>query len=370
MFRVALITLLLPISAGAAGQTPMEVLKRRVDQPTEIMVLATPHLSGVKGVTPRHLDELHAALQRYRPQVIAIEAIPSQQIEVMLARPADYGEVLEQFVGRSFVELARASQQILALSAEQARVQLSRCEPLPLGDAKALSHCLQLSAAAYDMAWFNYIGWQYGRRHAGVPLDGAIGKEVSRIAGSTNENFLIAARLAEVMGLSRLYAMDDQEGKDLYGPVYEALVPSIEKSKRAKEFFNSSKMIRHSQRLEREGLSAQNLMPLYRFFNSDEYGRLVVNDEWGQFVDGDLVKRPALSRLAMWDRRNLAMVSNVLGVATSYAGERMLVVVGASHKVFFDDYLDRSIGVKVRQLHEVDGVAAMADAPTPAASPQ
>ena len=193
---------------------------------------------------------------------------------------------------------------------------------------------------------------------------------MSRIAGSTNENFLIAARLAEVMGLSRLYAMDDQEGKDLYGPVYEALVPSIEKSKRAKEFFNSSKMIRHSQRLEREGLSAQNLMPLYRFFNSDEYGRLVVNDEWGQFVDGDLVKRPALSRLAMWDRRNLAMVSNVLGVATSYAGERMLVVVGASHKVFFDDYLDRSIGVKVRQLHEVDGVAAMADAPTPAASPQ
>ncbi len=340
------------LAAGAAFANPIQDLKSRVEQPTEVMVLGTQHLKRIKEITPAHLDELHASLMRYRPQAIVVETIASHHIELMLQRPGDYVEVLDQFVGRVFLDLADANQKGLGMTAERTRQQLSECEPLPLDDAERLSRCMRLAAAGYDKAWFDYMAWQYGRRHAKHPLPGTLGEAVKRIAGQVNQNQWIAARLADALGLSRIHAVDDQDSKEVYGPIYAVLEPNLGTSRAVADFRKEARMVRVTDEVEAKALRGGDLLPLYRLLNSPRHDDWVVNEEWRLFVDRDLPRKPALSRLAMWDMRNLHMTSNILRVVARHPGERVLVTVGASHKVFLDDYLNRSIGIKLRQLEE------------------
>lgn len=351
-FAAALLALCGWAFAPDAGAQPIQALKARVEHPTEVLVLATEHLSRIEAVTPAHLDGLHVALRRFAPQAVVVEAMSAPTIETMLARRDDYEEVLQDFVGPRFLQLADSSRRELGLSAAQARRQLDACQPLPLAEAALLARCLKLAAAAHDKAWFGYLAWQYHRRHGAVPLPGALGEQVAKIGASHNENYLIAARLADDLGLARVHGMDHYPGKDLYGPVYEALGPSIEKSAAAAAFGNQARMIVEARRLGELGAREGDLLPLLRWLNSPEYAQLVVEEEWRLFVDRDLEPKPALARLALWDVRNLEMVANVLRVASRHPGGRILITVGASHKVFLDDYLQRSIGIRVRQLEE------------------
>lgn len=343
---------MLAIGGPVESNQPVQSLKPSVERPTEVLVLATEHLSGMDGLTSEHLDSLHAALERFSPTAVVVEAMSERSIDNVLARPDDYDEVAQQFVGAQFLEVARSSQRELGVTPAQAREQLAACQPLPLTDAVALARCLKLAAASYDKAWFGYIGRRYHERHATSPLGAALGEQVAKIGASTNENHVIAGRLAARLDLSRLYGMDYQPGKDLYGPVFEALTPSIEKSTAVAAFGKEARMIVEASRLREQGLKDGDLLPLLRWLNSPEYAGLVVNEEWRLFVDRDLERAPSLGRLALWDVRNLEMVANILRVAAQHPGERILVTVGASHKVFFDDYLERSISIRVRQLDE------------------
>ena len=59
--------------------------------------------------------------------------------------------------------------------------------------------------------------------------------------------------------------------------------------------------------------------------------------------------------LALWETRNLHMVGHIRRVTTQHPGGRVLVIVGSSHKPFFDAYLRQMMGVKV-----VDAQAVLA----------
>lgn len=359
--RIAALLVLLgacvPAWAGEAdghpGPDPIAGLRARVADPTEVLVLASEHLAGMEGLRPSHLDRLHAGLASFAPKAIVVEAMADSSIDLMVARPRAYEEVTREFVGPAFLALARDSRRELALSADEAGEQLAvQCEPLPVDAPGPLSRCLRLAAAAHDRAWFGYIAWQYHRRHASAPLPGELGAQVAKVGASTNENHMVAARLADALGLARLHGMDYQPGQDLYGPVWKALMPSASASKAIAAFGKEARMVVEAQRLRSEGLREGDLLPLYAWINTPDHGRLVIDEEWRNFVDRDLEPAPALARLAVWDVRNLEMMANVLRVATRHPGERVLVLVGASHKVFFDKLLEGSIGVRVRQLDE------------------
>lgn len=347
----------LPVLAAgpqAVDANPVQALKARVTQPTEVMVLGSEHLSTIDGLQPGHLDGVHAVLNHYAPRHVAVESIASHHIELMLQRPGEYAEVLDQFVGKQFLKVALERQIALAMSPEQARQTLaSDCVPLPRTHAKSLIACLGLAAAAYDKAWFDYIAYVLGRHHPLAVLPESMAYAPRRLAQDQNERTLIAARLADARGLDRVHGIDSQDSKALYGPVYAALEPALLTSKAAAAF-QDTELVKRPKSVRDAAIRAGNLLPLYHLTNSRDYDALILDHEWRLFVDRDLPVSPSLARLAMWDVRNLEIVGNILRIVSLHPQERMLVVIGASHKPFLDDYLNRSVGVRVRQFTEFD----------------
>ena len=358
MHHVGLAALLLAsgfcLAGNAVGaESPIQMLKLRMERPAEVLVLATPHLSGVEGVTASHVEHVVAALAAFAPKAVVVEALPPHTIEAMQQQADQHPEALDAFVGPRFRELALESQRMLGVDPAAARKALaSECAKALPATAEASLRCIRLTAATWDKPWADYLVWRHGRQWPASVPEGMLGDRIGRIAKSTNENELIAARLADQFGHPRLYGMDDHPGEDVYGPVFEALVPAIGQSKAYASFKAEARVIKEAGERTRQAVAAEDLLPLYRWFNSPEHSGLVLDEEWRLFVDRDLPRGPGQARIGLWDVRNLAMVSNVLRVVSRHPGERVLVIVGASHKPFFDDYLQRSIGVRVRQFDE------------------
>lgn len=347
----------------AAADSPIQALKQRMHRPAEVLVLATPHLSGVEGVAATHVDAVVGALAGFAPQAVVVEALPPHTIEAMQQQADLHPEALDAFVGARFHELVAESQRMLGVDPAVARKALaSECAKALPSTADANLRCIRLAAAAWDKPWVDYLAWRHGRQWSTTVPKGVLGDRIGRLKTSTNENELLGARLADQLGQPRLFGMDDHPGEDVYGPVFEALIPAIGQSKAYAAFKAEARIIKEAGERTRQAVAGRDLLPLYRWFNSAEYSGLVLDEEWRLFVDRDLPRGAGQARIDLWDARNLAMVSNILRVVSRHPGERVLVIVGASHKPFFDDYLTRSIGVRVRQLDEFAPSTATAGA--------
>ncbi len=88
--------------------------------PTQVLVLATPHLSQIEdGFAPALLDSLITVLEAYRPDVIGIEALSGPQIAEMKRRGGVYERVYEQFAGEQ-LRYGQTLQASLGLSWQEA----------------------------------------------------------------------------------------------------------------------------------------------------------------------------------------------------------------------------------------------------------
>lgn len=349
---LAVLALVTPFVAQSE-ESPVQGLKQRMDAPAEVLVLATSHLGSLEGMTPGHVEGLVGALSRFAPAAVVVEALPAHAIEAMQQQADLHPEALDSFVGKSFLALATEQQRALGIDPAGARKALAaECVTALPATPGASQRCIRLAAAAWDKPWVDYLGWYHARQWPANKLDGALGTRVAALARSTNENELIGARLASQFQLARVHGMDDHPGIDLYGPVFDALLPVIGQSKAYAAFQTDARVVKEAGERTRNAIGSNDLLPLYLWLNSAEYSALTLDEEWRLFVDRDLPRKPGQARIALWDVRNLAMVSNILRVVSQHPGGRVLVIVGASHKPFFDDYLNRSIGVRVRQLDE------------------
>jgi hypothetical protein len=105
--------LVLAAAAPAAAQTrpfdPRAYQGRHVGEPTQILVLASPHLSGTpETFDPAVLEPLLERLAAFRPTAIAIEALPGRHIAQMWEYRESYPEVATGYGGRAMVLSALA----------------------------------------------------------------------------------------------------------------------------------------------------------------------------------------------------------------------------------------------------------------------
>jgi len=66
-----------------------------------------------------------------------------------------------------------------------------------------------------------------------------------------------------------------------------------------------------------------------------------------------LTSRLDRSRLALWDVRNLNILSNLRRASARKPGGRMLVIIGAGHKPFLDVLLAQMLDVRPVQLSDL-----------------
>lgn len=325
-----------------------------VGEPTQIMVLGTPHLSGTpEGWDPSVLEPLLDRLAGFEPDAIAIEALTGAGIHAMWAYRESYPDVARTYGGRALV-LAGISRATLAMDMPQAEAEVRRtlaawpAEPTPAQRRRLAA--LFVAAGDPNSALVQWWRLAPADRIADASISTLLARELDTYAARRNENHLIAARLAVRLGLERVNPTDDQS--DEQNPAMDKAMAAFMAEPWLAELLADPRFKALAEASDHLGTPAETLAT-YRLLNSAAAGQLDADGQWLNMLNRPSPDQTGRRRVALWEVRNLRMIANIREVAARHPGGRVLVIVGSAHKPWFDAYLRMMTDVEVVDTAEV-----------------
>jgi hypothetical protein len=329
---------------------PRSYQSQHVGQPTQVLVLGTPHLSGAPdNWDPSVLAPLLARLAAFHPDAIAIEALPGRNIAQMWEYRASYPDVAHDYGGRAMV-LAALARNTLSLDMPDAEAELRRvlaaspASPTPAQRRRLAA----LFCAAGDPASALVQWWRL------APADRVADDSVSRLLAEQlatyetparrNEDYLVASRLAAQLSLERVFPIDDQsdDATPSFAHDFEAFMgePWFQAMLHDRRFTPLREASQHLR-------TPEETLATYRMLNQPATGRLDADEQWLNMISLASPNNSGRQRLALWEVRNLRMGANIREVAAHVPGGRVLVIVGSAHKAWLDAYLSMMSDVRI-----------------------
>lgn len=342
-----------PAAALAQDAIDLTTLDRdMVGEPAKVLVLGSVHLrEAPDDFDPAVLDGLLDRLAAFDPQIITIEALSGEECDFVSRYPEIYGDDY-----CASTEVARAATG-LDIPAAIARVDDTLADwperPTPAQRRELAS--LFLASGDRASAYVQWLRLPETERRAGDGLDDSLVALLRDISTRRNESYLIGARLAARIGLERVHPVDNHTGDNI--DIAEEDVPAFAKALR--DAWAAGKA-GAEVRWEREEELARlgDGLPLYRFVNSPAYLRALaginVHATMSATSGGDYPR----IWVGGWEVRNLRMVANIRKTFHADPDARVLSIVGASHKPWFDDWLGQLQGVEIVDVLEVLGPPA------------
>ena len=352
---IAAAAIALAMAAPATAQDrpfdPRDYQHRVVGQPTQILVIGTPHLSGAPdSFDPAVLQPLLQRLAAFRPDAICIEALPGRTITQMWDYRETHPGVAQTFGGRASLMAATARNGV-GLSMPEAEAEMRRtmaqwpASPSP-SDRRRLA---ALFAASGDPASALVQWWRL------APSDRIADDNVTQqlvdlfatyeAAPQRNERYLIASRLAVQLGLERVYPMDDQSD-DVQSQTFEHDFDRFTNEPWFQQMLNSptfAPLRTVGQRLR----TPEEALESYRFLNATRTGHNDADGQWLNMINRASPNDVGRARVAIWETRNMRMAANIRETSTLRPGGRVLVIVGAAHKPWLDAYLSMMSDVQI-----------------------
>ena len=354
----------LAIAAPPAADDPVEAALADAVDPRmqgEVLVLGSWHLRAFDELEPAHLASTLSLLDRYAPTRIAIEALPADEIALLLERAKTQPsaqQVLDMF-GKRMVDNGRTMQAALGRDRLQAE---TRAQELLAGADPGMAPATRselvrnlLAAYEYDSA---VLQWSYlspeQRKSAALPAK--VRESLDARLASKGEIVTVATALARRRGLQRLYPIDSQ---------YEAVRTLAFPEATLEAVFGDASIEAERQRPERRrvmdlprpALESGDLLGLYRQINSPA----VQETDAGQWRPWLTMRHPSgvdRFRYAMWELRNKRMAANIMDAAASTRPERVLVVVGFAHKSYLERELAPQLGLRLARFDALEGLPA------------
>jgi hypothetical protein len=333
-------------AAGARAQPvfdPATLKGPAAGPPSELLVLASPHLAGLpESLQSASLGLLIERLAAWKPHMIAIESLSGPQCAYLRLHPQRYHSTVDTFCWDPAP--ARAATGLDDPAATAAAEQLLASWPAaPAAAQRRRLAALFLAAGEPVSALVQWLRLPVTERRAGDGLDAALVAELERQRLKRNESRLIAAPLAAALGLERVVAMDDHTA-DMPASdekAYEAAVTKAWDNPAAK------KRIRQHDAANAKHATTEDILALYRHYNAPELGRLVFDSDFGAALEEPSPQHFGRNYVGYWEVRNLRMASNIREAMAVQPGRRMLVIVGASHKWYLEAYLNQMHDVRI-----------------------
>lgn len=349
---VALSLLCLAVSAAPSAAIAQEFnpgdYRREVDNPTQVMVLGTAHLSNAAdGWDPKVLDLLIDRLASFKPDVINIENLPGPTISKLWSYRAIYPEAATSYAGRTLLMSAAAGLS-LDMDMPQAEAELRRVL-LKIGENPAPAERRRLVAlfAASGDPYSSLVQWWRLPPAERVPGDG-VSRRLATMLGELElrreEGVSLAARLAARLGLQRVYQIDSQED-DVFTPeesdlFFQKVFPGLT------ERYNADPASKQRGKIE-DMTTPEGTLGAYRRLNDDKIERRLSEIEWLGVIKDKTELNVGRKRVAAWEARNLRMAANIREASARAPGGRVLVIVGATHKIWLEAYLGMMSDIEI-----------------------
>ena len=329
---------------------PREYQSRLHGEKTQILVLGSPHLSNAaEGFDPAVLEPVLERLAAYAPDVIVIENLSGESVHALRAWRALYPGAADMF-GRHLLVAAALGQSGTGLEIPEAEAEARRLlrEDWPQAPTPAQRRRLAAVLASAGDLYSALIQWwrlDASERKPGDGLGRGLADYLDRVGSGRNESHLIGARLAARLGHDRVHASDDQAYGDVVQPRVQLLMDFIEQPE-LQAVFNAPAFRDPASSAQRM-TTAQATLDIYRMVNSPRIGRLDADTQWLTMMDRPSPENIGRSQVAAWEARNLRQAGNIREVTAHHPGARVLVIVGYSHKPWFDAYLSMMSDVQM-----------------------
>lgn len=328
------------------GFQPDEMEDRPAGPPNEVLVLGTPHLNGLPdSFQPSMVGPIVQRLAEWSPDFIAIENTSGLRCAAMKQMPSRFDQ---DTVSRWCYDTS-AAEAASGLNVFEANAQIDdRLEGLD-GEVSAEDRrrnaLLFLAAGEPGSALVQWLYLPEEERTAADGLTDELVSELERERFYQNEVNLIAAPVAVRAGLDRLWSVDAQDfyaGKsDGDDKAYAAAITAAWNNPAGEERSKKDDGLRSA--IGEPG----GLLDLYRAFIAPEYTDLVYASDFGAALVEPSAGRYGRRYVSYWETRNLRMVANMREVLGSSPGSKMLAIVGASHKGYYEAYLSQMRDVEL-----------------------
>lgn len=316
----------------------------------EVLVLGTPHLSYLpKTFDPATLGQLENQLAAWRPDGIAIEALPGMQCDHVRRYPGRYKDTISSYCWDPAPAQAATGLDVPAATA-QAEALLASWPAAPSASQRRRLAALFLAGGERASAIVQWLRLPQAERRAGDGLDARLVELLDKLKDRRDESYLIAARLAARLGHEQVHPMDDHTADRMvadeagWGAAIQKAWDNPVAKQRRKE----------GEALQAKLGSAEGVLAMYRAYNAPGQTRIAFDGDFGAALEEPSPQRFGRQYVGYWETRNLRMAANIRDVMTARPGMRMLVVVGASHKGYLEAYLHQMHDVRV-----VDAVAVL-----------
>ncbi len=320
-------------------------------RPNEVLVLGSPHLSSLpKTFEPAMLEPLLKRLEAWQPTAIAVENLSGLQCDFMRRNPARYAESVADYC----VDPAPA-QAATGLDVPSANVEMERLladwPKAPTAAQRRRLAAVFLAAGESSSAVVQWLRLPKEERRASDSLTPELVQFLDSRMARRNEAGLVAGVLAARLGLERVWSVDDHtadsptpasQQKAYAAAIRGAWDNPVVKARRAAD-----------ERLEANLAQPDGLLAMYRAYNTPETAMVAYNGDFGATLVEPSPEGFGRNYVGYWETRNLRMVANMRDVLGQQPGTRMLTIVGASHKGYYEAYLNLMHDVQLVSSDEV-----------------
>lgn len=353
LFVTSLLAAAAAAAQPAAAADPVTIVDEAARQRgdlSEVLVLGTAHLSGLPENFDRtRFDPLLDRLEQWHPEAIAIENLDGPQCDFLRAYAHAYPETAEDYCPNP--EPARAA---LGLSAPEADREVREILAEETADRPAAQRrrlaVLFLATGEPDSALVQWLRLPPTERRVEGVLTPELAQMLDKRISRRNESSLIGAYLAARLGHERVHPVDDHTGDIATGPIQEELYGSEMRLIWDNSAIAEGRKAYEAQQAQMEA-GATSALEWYRQLNSDRMARLAMAGDFGAAAGSALPGNTGRKYLAYWETRNLRMVANLRQVIGS--GRRVLAIVGASHKPYYERYLGMTSDVALADTEAV-----------------
>jgi hypothetical protein len=315
---------------------PREWKGTQAGPPTQVLTLGSIHLSQAPVVVaPAMLSTLLDKLAAYHPDIVTAENVAGEECELFKRYPTTYPDVFHDYCISSEV-----AQKAIGLDEPAAEAEILKtlaawpAQPAPA--ARRRLAALFLAAGEKPSAVLQWRRLPPEERHLGDGVTTDTQKLLDRVGAKPNETYDIAVALAVRLGLERIYLVDDHTSDSALPDTGKAFGDTVQAA------WNEArpKIRDEEEAMEKAMRTPADLLDLYRFLNQPGYQRTQVKSDLGANLRHPSPQLYGRQYVAAWEVRNLRMVSNVRAAAAAHPGARVLNIVGATHKAYYDAYLD------------------------------
>lgn len=203
---------------------------------------------------------------------------------------------------------------------------------------------MKASLCAYD-PWTASLQYQYIIDDK--KIDTATVVLLNNYNKSLNEINLIGTNLAKKFSINKLYPIDDLQDETILLHEFPGFIIDYQNSQDKIKLILNYPFYNKIDSIVTKGINDSDLYDTYKFLNSSEYKSEDKKGQWDIWFKTNFKSKTDRSRYSLWEMRNLQITANIMRLVALYPEKKILVIIGASHKSFIEDYLEQMSDVEV-----------------------